>query len=196
MIHDSRVILTLISICNSWINLINPIYTLLLYMLSVRSMNHESRILNHPTSNPDEDAHTIAPINPWKFHSDWSSHMRAYRSRRPGNGPSPHTPLYTYAGCAGWIKVIGLQSTHSCRCCRCTWPTWWRGWWARGRRWSGACPWSASPARTSTRCRSLAERGEKVLARIKWDMNNRRRNGVGSMLTETYKETLWRRRVK
>ena len=104
MIHDSQVILTLISICNSWINLLNPIHTLLLYMLSVRSMNHESRILNHPTSNPDEDAHTIAPINPWKFQIDWSSHVRAYSVASAGNGLSPHTPLYTYAGCAGWMR--------------------------------------------------------------------------------------------
>ena len=42
-------------------NLLNPIYTLLLYML------YESQILNHSTSYPDEDTHTIALINPWKF---------------------------------------------------------------------------------------------------------------------------------
>ena len=50
-------------------NLLNPIYTLLLYVL------YESQILNHPTSNPDEDTHTIALINPWKF-SEFS-HVRA-----------------------------------------------------------------------------------------------------------------------
>ena len=109
MIHDSWVILTLISICNSWIDLLYPIHTLLLYMLSVRSMNHESRILNHPTSNPDEDAHTIAPINPWKFQSDWSSHVRAYSGHSAGNGLSPHTPLYTYASCAGWMIICFLE---------------------------------------------------------------------------------------
>ena len=49
------------------------------------------------------------------------------------------------------------RTTHSCMCCRCTWPTWWWGWGARERRWSGACRWSASPGRTSTRCQSLAE---------------------------------------
>ena len=77
-------------------------------MLSVRSMNHESQILNHPTSNPDEDAQTIAPINPWKFHSDWSSHVRAYREERAGFALSPHTPLYTYASFAGWINIFDI----------------------------------------------------------------------------------------
>ena len=38
-------------------------------------MLYESQILNHPTSNPDEDTHTIALINPWKF-SEFS-HVRA-----------------------------------------------------------------------------------------------------------------------
>ena len=119
MIHDSQVILTLISICNSWINLLNSIYTLLLYMLSVRSMNHESQILNHPTSNPDEDAHTIAPINPWKFQSDWSSHVRVYSVHSAGFALSHHTPLYTYASSAGWIKYYFNSDTTECRPCIC-----------------------------------------------------------------------------
>ena len=38
-------------------NLLNPIYTLLLYML------YESQILNHFTSNPDEDIHTISEFS-------------------------------------------------------------------------------------------------------------------------------------
>ena len=87
---------------------------------SNEAMNHDSWILNHPTSNPAEDAHTIALINPWKFHSDWSSHVRAYREDRAGFPLSPHTPLYTYASCAGWIKctpsflvLAGMSRTSS-----------------------------------------------------------------------------------
>ena len=34
--------------------------------------------------------------------------MRAYSGASAGNGLSPHTPLYTYAGCAGWITNLNL----------------------------------------------------------------------------------------
>ena len=82
-------------------------------------MNHDSWILNHPTSNPAEDAHTIALVNPWKFHSDWSSHVGAYRVHRPGFRPSPHTPLYipTPAGSQVFCpSSIGISTIHNVPC--------------------------------------------------------------------------------
>ena len=60
-------------------------------------MNHDSPILIHPTSNPAEDGHTIAPINPWKFHCDWSSHLWVYKPFATGFAifwaPDNHAPV-------------------------------------------------------------------------------------------------------
>ena len=78
-------------------------------------MSHDSWIIL-PLISLAEDGHTIAPINPWKFQSDWSSHVRAYKEHSTGNGPSPHTPLYTYASCAGWIMILGNPKVTLCKC--------------------------------------------------------------------------------
>ena len=116
MSHDSWLILPLILIHNSWIILLNHhLYSTSLKALSKKPwIMHDSWILNHPTSNPAEDAHTISLVNPWKFHSDWSSHVRAYREERAGFALSPHTPLYTYASCAGWINFGQMRQLGWC----------------------------------------------------------------------------------
>ena len=67
--------------------LLNPIYTLLFYKISVES--HESQTLIHPTSNPAEDAPTIAPINLWEFQSDWPSHLQVTKCRKLTLPPHP-----------------------------------------------------------------------------------------------------------
>ena len=39
-----------------------------------------------------EDILTIGPNNPWKFHPNWSTHMRVYSEDATGNAPAnvPH----------------------------------------------------------------------------------------------------------
>ena len=60
-------------------------------------MSHDSRIIL-PLISLAEDGHTIAPINPWKFHRDWSSHLWVYKQCPTGFdifwAPDNHTPRF------------------------------------------------------------------------------------------------------
>ena len=81
MSHDSWLIQPLMLIHNSWIIPPTPILTLFFSALSVG--NHESWVTSPESSYLyfflAEDGHTIALINPWKFHWDWSSHLWVYK---------------------------------------------------------------------------------------------------------------------
>ena len=65
-------------------------------------MSHDSQSIQ-PLIFLAEDVHTIALINSWKFHWDWAKHLGANLWRDTETYPSPQTPLYTYAGFAGWM---------------------------------------------------------------------------------------------
>ena len=55
-----------------------------------------------------ENGHTIAPINPWKFHWDWSSHLWVYKGVATGfviflatpQGPTNYAPV------RAWLLLI------------------------------------------------------------------------------------------
>ena len=52
-----------------------------------------------------EDVHTIAPINPWKFHRDRSSHLWVYKGHTTGFltflAPTNHAPVGAWL----WIMI-------------------------------------------------------------------------------------------
>ena len=53
-------------------------------------MSQDSKLMNHPTSDPSHDGHTNAPIQSCKFESDWLSHMASYKPQSTGS--RPHKP--------------------------------------------------------------------------------------------------------
>ena len=63
---------------------------LFLNSLSLKPLGKKQWIMSHeswfipPLIFLAEDGHTIAPINPWKFHWDWSSHLWVYKRLATG----------------------------------------------------------------------------------------------------------------
>ena len=123
---DSWVILPLMSVHNTWIVLLNPNYTLILYKLLVRS--HESWLPIHPTSNifgrgrahycPDQFLKVSLRLG----RALGRQPVTSYRIRT-----LPPTPPYILsAGFAGWIirSHISIRASRS-KCHSYCNPWWW-----------------------------------------------------------------------
>ena len=67
-------------------------------------MSHDSRVIL-PLIFLAEDGHTIAPIKLWKFHRNWSSHLRVYKPFPTGFlifwAPDNHAPVGAWL----WIMI-------------------------------------------------------------------------------------------
>ena len=70
-------------------------------------VSHDSRVIL-PLIFLAEDGHTISPINLWKFHRNWSSHLRVYNRVRWGflifRAPDNHAPVGAWSLHDSWLK--------------------------------------------------------------------------------------------